>query len=286
MAVELTYTAVCRNNQLFIFDGLPANEIQTGRRLQEDISDFSNSIGRYGYCTRYEINDKAMLVAYLKAIETDCKAGVLLPALHFEFHGDKEKGLWIAASGEYITWRELAVLISPLNAATRNNITVVLATCHGFTLRQSVNVKDPCPFHFMIAPNQEVNAGVIYDCILPFYKEVIFSGRLDAAIRLLDSRFQRFIAGEWFYSIIALFFTENLSARSRREIAEEMVSNVVVRAGHENHHLIKHARARAKYHLVNPEAIYLFLERNFFHGQNYIPYEDIKKFVDYQKSIR
>lgn len=178
MVVEISYTAVCRNNQLFIFDGLSPGESQTGRRLHEDITDFANSIGRYDYCTRYVVKSRVVLVAHLKAIENECKAGVLLPALHFECHGDEEKGLWLSASREYIPWSDLAALIAPVNAATRNNVSVILASCESFKLSEYVDIKLPCPFHFLIAPNQEIEAGATQDSLLPFRRRLFQLVRL------------------------------------------------------------------------------------------------------------
>ena len=286
MAVELTYTAVCRNNQLFIFDALKTDESQTGRRLHEDVTDYANSISRYNYCTRYEIRSRIALVAHLKAIESECKAGVLLPALHFECHGDEEKGLWLPASNEYIPWPDLSALIAPLNAATRNNLAVVLATCHGFTLWRSVNIIAPCPFHFMIAPNQEISAGAIHDSLLPFYKEVVSTGDLSAALTHLDSRFQRFIAGEWFYSIIASYYTHNYSLKDKEDIMNQMIDNEVAKAGYSNRQLIRKTRVKIKKFLNDPRQFYQALEKLFFHGQTLVPYADLKRFIEYQKSTR
>lgn len=285
MAVELTYTAICRNNQLFIFDALREDESQTGRRLHEDVTDFANGIGRPNYCTRYVIKNRIMLVAYLKALESECKAGVLLPALHFECHGDAEKGLWIAANDEYIPWPDLAALIAPLNAASRNNVAVVLATCHGFTLWRSVNIKTPCPFQYMIAPNQEISAGAIHDSLLPFYKEIISSGGLNTAITYLDSKFQRFIAGEWFYSIVAAFYTHNYSLKDKEEIMNQMIDTEVAKAGYSNRQLIRKSRVKIKRFLKDPRQFYQSLEKFFFHGQTKVPYEELKRFIDDQKSL-
>lgn len=284
MADALTYTAVCRNNQLFIFDGLRADESQTGRRLHEDVTDYANSISRYKYCTRYAIKNRAMLVAILKAIEFECRSGVLFPALHFECHGDEDRGLWIAASDEYITWKELAAMIVPVNAACRNNVAVVLATCHGFTLRQSVDLQTPCPFQYMIAPNQEISAGEIHDSLLPFYKEVITTGELEAAITHLDSKFQRFISGEWFYTLIASFYIHNYSLKVKEEMMSTMIDNEVAKAGYSNRQLIRRSRVKIKQFLKDPRQFYNALERLFFHGQMLVPYEDMKKFIDDQKS--
>lgn len=286
MAVEITYTAICRNNQLFIFDGLSEGESQTGRRLHEDVTDFANSIGRYNYCTRYAVKSRIALVAHLKAIESECKAGVLLPALHFECHGDKTKGLWLAASKEYIPWQELAALIAPVNAATRNNVAVVLATCEGFELCESVDIKSPCPFNFMIAPNEEIEAGAIQDSLLPFYKEVVSTGELNKALAHLDSRFKRFIAGEWFYTRISSFYTHHYSAKDKQEIMNQMIDNEVAKAGYSNRQLIRSVRAKVKRFLSDPKEFYQAVERVFFHGQTHVPYADMKKFVDHHKSSK
>ncbi|MCE1054964.1 hypothetical protein [Pseudomonas alloputida] len=286
MAVEVSYTALCHNNHLFIFDALKPGESQTGRRLQEDVADYANSIGRYNYCTRYVIKNKTMLVAHLKAIECECRAGVLYPALHFECHGDADKGLWISGSDEYISWAELAALITPLSAASRNNVAVVLGTCHGFALQQSVDITVPCPFHYMIAPNQEITAGVIYDSLLPFYKEIVSTGELEVALKCLDGKFKFFCAGEWFYSMIATFYTNSYSLKDKEEMMNRMIDNEVAKAGYSNRQLIRSARVKIKKYLNNPRVFYSALERCFFHGQAKIPYDELKRFVDEQKAKR
>ncbi|PTU02106.1 hypothetical protein DBR45_14055 [Pseudomonas sp. HMWF031] len=283
MTVEITYTAVCHNNQLFIFDGLSEGESQTGRRLHEDVTDFANSISRYNYCTRYVVKSRIMLVAHLKAIEIECKAGVLLPALHFECHGDEEKGLWIAASNEYIPWPDLVALIAPVNAAARNNVSVMLASCHGYKLCESVDIKSPCPFNFMIAPTQEIEAGAIQDSLLPFYKEVVSTGEPNKALTHLDGRFERFIAGEWFYTRISSFYTHHYSAKDKQEIMNQMIDNEVAKVGYSNRQLIRSVRPKVKKFLSDPKEFYNSVERTFFHGQTHVAYADMKKFIDHNK---
>lgn len=286
MAVEITYTAICRNNQLFIFDGLSEGESQTGRRLHEDVTDFANSIGRYNYCTRYVVKNRITLVAYLKAIESECKAGVLLPALHFECHGEEEKGLWLAASKEYIPWPDLASLIAPVNAATRNNVSVILASCESFKMSESVDIQFPCPFHFLIAPNQEIEAGTTQGSLLPFYKEIVLSGQLNKALTHLDFRFKRFIAGEWFYVRIANFYANHYSAKDKEEIMNQMIDNEVAKVGYSNRQLIRSIRPQIKRSLSDPKNFYQTVERRFFHGHAHVPYADMRRFIDDQKASK
>lgn len=286
MTAELTYTATCRNNQLLILDGLTDGESQTGRRLHEDVTDFANSIGRHNYCTRHVIKNRNMLVAVLKAIETECKASVLFPALHFECHGDGEKGLWLAASNEYISWQDLAILITPVNAATRNNVSVILASCESFKLCESVDIKSPCPFHFMIAPNQKIEAGATQDSLLPFYKEVILTGEFNKALAYLDPKFMYFIAGEWFYTRIASFYSNHYSAKDKQEIMKQMIDAEVAKAGYSNRQLIRSIRPKVKKFLSDQKEFYQAVESQFLHGSTNVPYADLKKFIDLNKSPR
>lgn len=286
MAVEISYTETCRNNNLIIFDGLGATDPKTGRRLHEDITDYANSIGRYGYCVHHVIKNKNMLAAHLKAIEVECKAGVLLPALHFECHGDSEKGLLISPSGEFVPWLELANLIAPLNAATKNSVAVVMATCHGYKLAGEVHPGMPCHFNFLVAPDRRIKTGALQDSLLPFYKEIISTGELRLALLHLDSGFQKFIAGEFFYREMAAFYANTYTAKTKREMTEKAVSNKLKREGNYSPQGIKAARDQAKRHIRNPEAVYQLLERRFFHGHNHVPYEEMESFVEYQKSIR
>jgi hypothetical protein len=286
MAAELSYTALCKNNQLFIFDALREDESQTGRRLYEDVTDFANSIGRHNYCTRYTVRSRVALVAHLKAIENECKSGVLFPAIHFECHGDEAKGLWLAASGEYIPWPDLAALVMPLNAATRNNLAVLLASCHGFSLEQSVDIKRPSAFQFMIAPSEEISAGAIHDSLLPFYKELIATGDLNMALSHLDSRFKRFIAGEWFYTKLAAFYIHSYGSKARQQLMNMRIDNTIAKAGYANRQLVKAARAEAKRRLNDPREFCQTLEKLFFHGKMPIPYAELKQFIDDQKKAR
>lgn len=283
MGVELTYTAVCRNNGLTIFDGLSADELQTGRRLYEDVTDFANSIGRSCYCTRYVIGDRHMLVAVLKLVENECRSGTLFPALHFECHGDVRKGLLLARSKEYIPWADLMSLIAPLNAATRNNTAVVLASCNGYELSSLVSLRGGSPFHFVIAPNEEMTAGALIDTLLPFYREVMSTGDLSTAISHLDVGFKHFVCGERLYSAVASFMINNFTAKLRQEMVEEMVSNEMARLGYQNRDLVRIARSRARKYLANPRNFFRRLSKEFFHGQEPVPYDNFEAFVKDQK---
>lgn len=180
-----------------------------------------------------------------------------------------------------MSWHDLAALIAPINAAT--HIIVVLASCHGFVLWKLAVINYPCPFHYLIAPDQEVSTGVISDCILPSYKVLMESGQLNQAVSLLDSSFQRFIAGEWFYRTLSAFFTTSYTTKLRAEMVERIIDAEVARLGFNDRQLGRMPRARAKRHLANPRNFYEGIEKSFFHGKSKVPYTDMDRFVTHLK---
>lgn len=280
---ELTYTSLSRNNGLIIFDALAEAEMQTGRRLHEDLLDYCQEIGRQGYCTYYKIKSKQMLIAALKMVLTECKAGVLYPVLHFECHGDQDKGLYVHASKEYITWEELIRHIAEINQATKNNTGVVLAACYGFEISKFVTFAAPCPFNYVVASQDEIQAGQLRDVILGFYKATVQSGDLQGGLVLLDNRLKLFHCGEWFYTTLATFMVTSFNATGRREIVEQIVSSQVAKAGYRNRELVKAARAKAKKFVKSPQGFYKHASLTFFHDKTPISYEDFHAFVEVKR---
>ncbi|EJM83123.1 hypothetical protein PMI32_02380 [Pseudomonas sp. GM60] len=280
---ELTYTSVCRNNGVIIFDALAKTELQTGRRLHEDLLDFSNQIERRGYCTYYPVKSKQMMVAALKTVLNECRSGVLYPVLHFECHGDPSKGIYIHASDEYIGWDELVRYINEINVATRNNVGVVLAACFGFEISKFVNFASPCPFNFVIAAQDEILAGQLQEVLIGLYKATMSSGDLEAGLRSLDDRLNFFHCGKWFYQNLASYMINNFNAVGRSDLVEAIVSSRVAKAGYQSRELVRFERARAKKYLKTPQNFYRQASRRFFHDKVPISYEDFNAFVGAKK---
>ena len=277
---ELTYTSICRNNGLIIFDALAETEMQTGRRLHEDLIDYCLEIGRQGYCTYYSIKSKQMLIAALKLVLTECRAGVLYPVLHFECHGDPERGLYVHASKEYVGWDELVRHITEINQATRNNVGIVLAACYGFEISKFVTFTAPCPFNFVIAAQDVIQVGQLQDVVMDFYKTTVKSGDLQSGLVALDNQLMLFHSGEWFFSTLASYMIKNFSAVARSEMVEQMVTNEVAKIGYQNRELLREQRAKAKKFLKSPQNFYKLMSQTFLHNKIPISYEDFHAFVE------
>lgn len=277
---ELVYTSVFKNNALIIFDALAEDELQTGVRLESDITDFSNSLNRFNYCTRYRIRSHKQLVAAFMALELECRSGVTKPVLHFECHGDTEKGLLIAASGEYVPWLELVERIAFINAATGNNTGVVLAACYGFEVSKLVKFEEPCPFHFVLGPENEVDAGYLRDSMIVFYRTVIVTGDLNQGMAHLDEKYKRFICSQWFYTSLASVMVTHFRGKNKEAFINKLIDSQVQKAGYSNRELVRGFRKRAKEYIRSPVTMFQHFSKIFMHNQPVVSYKDFRAFVD------
>ena len=277
---ELVYTSVFKNNALIIFDALADDELQTGARLESDVSDFSNSLKRFNYCTRYRIRSHKQLVAAFMALELECRSGVTKPVLHFECHGDTEKGLLIAASSEYVPWLELVERIAFINAATGNNTGVVLAACYGFEISKLVRFEEPCPFHFVLGPENEVEAGYLRDSMIVFYRTVIATGDLNQGMVHLDEKYKRFICSQWFYTSLASVMVSHFRGKNKEAFINKLIDSQVQKAGYSNRELVRGFRKRAKEYIRSPVTMFQHFSKIFMHNQPVVSYRDFRAFLD------
>ncbi|SDI37230.1 hypothetical protein SAMN05216588_115134 [Pseudomonas flavescens] len=284
----LQFTSICKHNCLIIFDALSPGELQTGKHLYSNVQDHAFAIDRQGYCTRYEISSRSVLYARIMQVLQECKAGVSKPVLHFEGHGDAARGLYIAASSEYIAWADLQDLIAEVNEATRNNTGVVVAACHGFALAERLQCNTASPFNFLIAPDNEMSAGAFRDTMSGFYKIMAVSGDLASGLQVLPPTMQLRVAGEWFYRELAAYFIHHFTQADRQVIIEEAVTQVMLRykAIDRNNRriLIKAARASVRKKLKFSD-IARYFSQIFFHGSPPVTDADFTAFVDGAKTF-
>lgn len=284
----LTYTSICRNNGLIIFDALAADELQTGRRLYSDVTDHTNAIGRSGYCTRYEVQSRAALHAALMAVLYECQSGILKPILHFEGHGDPEKGLFIAASQEYILWADLKQLVELINRATLHNSGVVVAACFGFSLSRGLEVAKPSPFNFLIAPSIEMSAGTFRDAMYSFYKAVASNGDLRRGLADLPQDMQLLVSGEWFYSTIGSYLVHHHTQKDRQEMIEQVVTRQLTASPAlnraERRARLKQVRQSAKARINDAKGFVQHFAKTFFHGHPPVEMQDFQVWVSTGKN--
>ncbi len=171
------FTIQVRN--FIIIDCLSDNELQTAKKLYEDIDDF---IGIEGYFTveRKVCKTKEALVSCLSSILQRCKDDNIQPLLHFEGHGDHE--IFAFPKGSSISWGEIYSYLRAINEETRNNLIVHFATCKSESVYDNVDISKPCPAFAILVAVGNIKTKFIQDGFFALYKEFIKNNNYSTAL--------------------------------------------------------------------------------------------------------
>ena len=154
-------------NKIIIISHLRNDDAQSGLRLYEDLNVIHKAESglEVSYIDVMGIGD---FLFQLEKIFKLCKWQYLRPILHFECHGDRDKGLEFRDG--FLSWKYFGDRIREINYATDNNLFVSLATCFGIN-SYAVTLRHDrlCPAWYMVAPDERVEAGRLLDFYLDFY---------------------------------------------------------------------------------------------------------------------
>src|SRR3569833_2144336 len=122
---------------IYVIESLSTYETATGSALYPAIISRWTSQNPYLKSDLLTVNTKEEFISTLSDIErTASSPSQDIPFLHLEIHGRKE-GL-VLASGELVSWLELADSLRWINIKTKHNLLISMATCHGAFLFSAV----------------------------------------------------------------------------------------------------------------------------------------------------
>ena len=150
------------------------------------------------------------------------------PMIHFDCHGSLERGLWLAASDEYMSWSELISLLRDINQACGNNLCVVSACCFSFEAVRFVDIHLTAPFGILIAPEGEVNAGFLEENMVAFYREMLALGDITSAMETrLKASFRMFHSEKMLAHVLTKYIDQGGMGRRLRERREALMKMAV-----------------------------------------------------------
>lgn len=143
---DLTFDSSFSNNAVYILDGLASSELQTARRLDEELSDLKHET-ETPYCSILRTDSRSSFFSALGEIESLCIDSVR-PIIHIECHGDMNTGITVGDQREKITWDELVDCLRDVNKASKNNLGIVMAGCFGLHAIRPIVITKLSPFYF------------------------------------------------------------------------------------------------------------------------------------------
>jgi hypothetical protein len=217
------FTTSVTTNTLVVLESLADAERKTGRYLTEDISAFCLD-KRFNVC-RSEIQSSAGFRRAIKNLEVDAHEKGLRPILHLEVHGLGDKsGLLFHPSGDTMKWDELGDLTRELNRATKNNLLVVMAVCHGYSAILATDIKKLTPFCILIGPEGEITNQELLRGCGPFYRGLLEDGSLTDAVMHLPASYGLHSCERLFANLFAKHVRENCRGSGRQERVESLVT--------------------------------------------------------------
>lgn len=265
------------NNAVIIIDALGEADLQTAIHLRDALWDASPEIPAE-YCKYFKVLSSSDLFAVLDEVCDQVKMG-LKPIVHIEAHGDEHEGMLIAGSNEKIAWSLLLTTLRTINVHSGNNLGVVVASCFGLYLIESLSIHEPCPFFFLIGSDREVAAGEIDRVMKLFYLQLHASGSLDKAMNEVDADFKQFHAEYFFYKTFAGYMKRACMGAGAQRRLERLLTGVVERGGAVNRDSLRRYRAAARKFIRQPEDAFERYASRFLHGRNKVPFVLLNDFV-------
>lgn len=131
--------------------------------------------------------DKNAMFKALGHLLRRCRESGSVPMLQVDAHGMVDPPGLMLGDGSPLPWSEVMPHLSVLNAASHNNLFLILACCHGAHMVTKSDFRFPAPFHTLLAPRDEVWTNDLHDRLSAFYGALLPLGDMAAALKALDA---------------------------------------------------------------------------------------------------
>ncbi len=269
----MTISSTFSNNALFILDGLKSSDYQTASHLYDELSPSFNTM-TVAYCRILPARSRAELFSALDKICQHCLDDDIAPIIHIEAHGNKDFGIEVGDNQEKVTWGELSLRFGEINAITKNNLGVVMATCFGIYATSPIKFDQPSPFYFMIGSAENISAGLIDEIMQKFYRELFQSKSLSSAMKQVEYKLEHFHVEEFFCDIFGSFIKESCVGKGRNTRIEGLVTSSIEGGIHPSSINLQLLRKLAKSCTKPPtKETFENWAKIFMHGRHDISYE-------------
>lgn len=246
MVMQLNSECAC--NSIIWISSMPANEQGPTRRMTEDMIGLSQQIGFIFH--RLDVTSVSQLSALFDDLSIHADQYGMRPLIHFDLHGDKDKGLLISETGEYASWDMLAICLRKLNTYTRNNLCVIGAACFGIWAIKPIKLHQPTPFFILLAPEEEVTVGFLEENIVAFYRAMFEFRSIDIAYRQYLSRFTYFHCERMLLIVMARYIKKGCKGSSAQERRQYLLTEVFMHGLERTPENLRDIRAKIKQHLT------------------------------------
>lgn len=272
-SISSLHTTISQFSKLVLIESLDDGELHTGTRLRDELLHVCPKP-----IVHFTVKNRRQFFSVLRGIRDKCAFHGSRPIIHIDAHGSKELGLKIGH--EFVDWSELGERLRVINSYCEGGLGVVLAACYGVFSFQAVDLLEPSPFAFLVAPPEVVQARDIETCMTGFYKLLFETQDLGRAQEPLAGHFEVIRSEPFFYFIFEKAFHMQCMGRGAKNHIERLVSKALVQQG-DDVGSISDLRRFLKLNNRYPESTYQSIGGRFLHGRPLAPFDG---FVELMKS--
>lgn len=152
--------AVSNSDIIFTLDLLTEDDLQTAKKCHDDIQDITQNTDRI---IKFNCYTKENFEQVKNTIQDYSQKG-FSPLIHIHGHGDKDKGVKISDSNNYIPWDEFIDFFAQIKSQ-EGNLTVIMSCCFSYRIVDFIYKKYDCsnylPVTVFYGYENEISAGIL-----------------------------------------------------------------------------------------------------------------------------
>jgi hypothetical protein len=209
-------------NSVFWLRSLSDSDRGPTRRVLEDLEPFFNKIS-----LPFQLRDVRTVSDLYRALDSLADAKVK-PILQLDMHGEKD-GLLLAGSGEIAPWDQVVPKFRAINIASGGNLCVVAGVCFAFYAIKQASITQASPVNVLIAPDREVQARILEDGLVAFYRTLFSGGEISAAFaQHLGDPFKLFHAERFFVIAVCKYILNSCKGKGAAKRREALLTGVLL----------------------------------------------------------
>lgn len=175
-------------NRIYVIESLPEGEEKTGTQLNDDLLRWQQYRYKGFKSVLLEPKDILEWTESMEIILDDTVNKGVFPIIHFEIHGSTNKDGLVLASGELVSWESMRTILTKINIASRMNLFVSLAVCHGAYLLMQYQLDQRAFCSGLLGSFDEIKVSDLKIRFTEFYQELFTTFDMNKAYqRLLNS---------------------------------------------------------------------------------------------------
>ncbi|HII2980404.1 TPA: hypothetical protein ACY2HE_001663 [Yersinia enterocolitica] len=217
-------------NKLIIIDCLPDDELQTAKRLCENLNDSGFGCGVTLIKTQNDEEFRSIIQNIKDSFKPELELS-FLPIIHIEAHGSPHS--MELPDKSTISWQELADELRSINKLMNNQLISFIGTCHGYHfIHNNHTIKNFTPVYFCIAPLDEISAGDIESATNTFYLNLFSTGNLSNSANLMSpSKFYTYNADYMFHRVFYENMQKNHKGTALKTRKEKLIGEAIQQMG-------------------------------------------------------